>query len=456
MWRSAKTDLARWRSRIFVLTWITYASFYLCRKNFSVAMPLLNTHVRAGNLDFANIIFAYSLMYTVGQVFFGWLSDKYGARIVVTSGMCVAAAANIAMAFYSSTGVLFALMILNGVGQSAGWPGLVQMMANWFTRDKRGVVMSWWTTNYVLGGFLATVFAAYIATNAIHIAGTGLQHIFWVPAVILLSVAVVFSVGTRNTPEDAGLELQSSKLSREAQDDRVPTPTSHPEEPFFHVLTSPVVLVIACGCLFSKITRYAFLFWLPLYMTQELGYKVSEAGYTSGVFELSGFVGALMAGYISDKVFGSRRFPVSACMFWMLATMCLLQPILARHGYWLNLFGIAMIGIANYGPDTLLQGAASQDVGSRLGTGKVSGWISGVGSIGQLTSPYLVAVVAGRYGWNVLFHVFTVVAFVGGVIQASLWRYNTCGMRDQSGDLLLERASCQNSSSLENPKASRG
>lgn len=69
-------------------------------------MPLLDTHARVGKLDFANIIFAYSLIYTVGQAFFGWLSDKYGARVVVTSGMCVAAMANIAMAFYSSTGAL--------------------------------------------------------------------------------------------------------------------------------------------------------------------------------------------------------------------------------------------------------------------------------------------------------------------------------------------------------------
>jgi OPA family sugar phosphate sensor protein UhpC-like MFS transporter len=425
---SAKTDLTRWRTRIFSLTWIAYASFYLCRKNFSVAMPLLNTHARVGTLDFANIIFAYSLIYTIGQAFFGWLSDKYGARVVVTSGMCVAAMANIAMAFYSSTGSLFALMILNGMGQSAGWPGLVQMMANWYTREKRGVVMSWWTTNYVLGGFLATIFSAYVATNTIHLAGTGLQHVFWVPAIILLGAALLFFVGARNTPADAGIELEKSVVSSNELDGDVLVPTSHPEEPFFRVVTSPVVLVIACGCLFSKITRYAFLFWLPLFMTQELGYKVSQAGYSSGVFELAGFAGALIAGYVSDKVFGSRRFPVSACMFWLLAMMCLLQPILARHGYWLNLFGIAMIGIANYGPDTLLQGAASQDVGSRLGTGKVSGWISGVGSIGQLTSPYLVAVVAGRYGWNVLFHVFTVVAFAGGLLQASLWRYSARSM----------------------------
>jgi OPA family glycerol-3-phosphate transporter-like MFS transporter len=30
-----------WRCRVFALSWLAYAGFYLCRKNFSIAMPLL-------------------------------------------------------------------------------------------------------------------------------------------------------------------------------------------------------------------------------------------------------------------------------------------------------------------------------------------------------------------------------------------------------------------------------
>jgi sugar phosphate permease len=79
----------------------------------------------------------------------------------------------------------------------------------------------------------------------------------------------------------------------------------------------------------------------------------------------------------------------------------------------------------NYGPDTLLQGAASQDVGARWGVGKASGFVDGVSSVGQLFSSYLVGYIAQNYGWDRLFYVFVVMALVGGAIMATRWSKHT-------------------------------
>jgi sugar phosphate permease len=409
-----------WRVQIFAFSWIAYAGFYLCRKNFSVVMPMLDHHSSMGKLSFANIISIYSLMYALCQPLFGMLSDRFGPRIVVTMGMCIVVASNVAMSFYASSSAIFLLMLVNGIGQAAGWPALVEMMANWFAKERRGVVMSWWTTNYVLGSFLATMFAAYVATATLPLLGARWQHAFWIPALLLLGIAVLFYSFSRNSPEDVDLTAQDG-LEVSLVEEEAEGRTERARGAYLRIMRNPTVLIIAIGCLFAKITRYAFLFWLPLYMTEQLKYRPAEAGYTSGVFELAGFFGALIAGYMSDKLFQARRFPVTACMFWLLGLMCLLQPMLARHGYWWNVLGIALIGIANYGPDTLLQGAASQDAGSGVGTGVVSGFISGVGSIGQLISPYLVALITARSNWNTLFHVFVCTAVVGGISQALLW-----------------------------------
>ena len=56
-----------WRRRIFAVTWLTYAGFYLCRKNFAVAMPILAEKLGSTTLDFATVIFIYSLFYAIGQ-----------------------------------------------------------------------------------------------------------------------------------------------------------------------------------------------------------------------------------------------------------------------------------------------------------------------------------------------------------------------------------------------------
>jgi len=76
----------------------------------------------------------------------------------------------------------------------------------------------------------------------------------------------------------------------------------------------------------------------------------------------------------------------------------------------------------NFGPDTLLQGASSQDVGAKWGVGKTSGMISGIGSFGQLISPFLVAYVTQTYGWDSLFYWFVAISLFAGALLATQWR----------------------------------
>jgi OPA family glycerol-3-phosphate transporter-like MFS transporter len=413
----AEGSSSAWRIRIFAVTWLAYAGFYFCRKNFSVVMPMLVDSAHYSKVELANLIFLYSLMYAAGQPLLGSWSDRWGARLLVSAGMLTAVFSNFAMVGASSLLLLAPLVLINGLGQSAGWPGLVQLMANWFGPHRRGIVMGWWSTNYVLGSFLATIFATFAATRAIALPGSSWQRGFWVPALLLLVITIFYAALVRNRPSEAGLPEIHEVVQA------TPGEPPLPKGRFRNALANRVIWTIAIGVLFAKVTRYAFLFWLPLYMTEQLGYSPERAGYTAGLFELAGFAGALLAGYLSDKVFGSRRFPVTAIMFWLLAVICLIHPAIAAKGYIVNSLSICLIGVANFGPDTLLQGAASQDVGSGVGAGAMAGFISGFGSIGQLFSPYLVAMVAAQYGWNALFHLFVVVALVGGLLQATLWGY---------------------------------
>ena len=52
-----------WRYRIFGVTWLSYAGFYLCRKNFSVVMPMLTDEFGFTKVDLALILTGYSLIY---------------------------------------------------------------------------------------------------------------------------------------------------------------------------------------------------------------------------------------------------------------------------------------------------------------------------------------------------------------------------------------------------------
>jgi OPA family sugar phosphate sensor protein UhpC-like MFS transporter len=394
--------LTNWRARIFAVTWLSYAGFYLCRKNFSVIMPLLTRDLGYSNESLANVIFVYSAAYASGQFAMGLLSDRFGARRVVSIGMFTSAACTAAMGVWMSPAAFLLLQGINGFAQASGWSGLVKIMAAWFDRSNRGVVMAWWCSNYVVGAFLATIFATYAATGP-WIAALGWKRGVWAPALALTLLAIVFSALVRERP--AGPEPATSLSGLR------------------EVLANPVIHILSVAYFLLKMTRYSFLFWLPMYMVEQLKYGADEAGYTSSLYELAGLGGVLLAGYLSDRWMQSRRFPVGALMMAGLAAACLAHPALSAAGRWGNIAGLALIGAMTYGPDTLLGGAATQDA-SRPGTAATAaGYVNSIGSLGQLVSPFIVAKVVSAAGWNALFHLFVVFAAAGALLLATKWNY---------------------------------
>ncbi len=247
-----------WRYRIFAITWLAYAGFYLCRRNFSVVMPLLERGLGYSNFQLANVIFAYSLLYSAGQFCFGPLADRFGSRLTVSFGLLLSIGATVLMGFVPGLAALTVLCCVNGLGQSAGWPGLVKNMAPWFRQRERGVVMGWWTTNYVIGGSLAVIFATFAATTTFTGWGAGWQRGFWFPAVLLLAIALLFAAVTRNRPADAGLpEIggdpgeESGGAGLDAADPR----RSDGAWRFFKMLGDLEVWTFALGCAFSILVR---------------------------------------------------------------------------------------------------------------------------------------------------------------------------------------------------------
>jgi sugar phosphate permease len=395
----------RLRARVFAGAWLAYAGLYLCRKNFSVLLPYLQNEAGISKMRLADILFAYSLCYAAGQFVAGSLADRFRPRLVVASGMLLASLANLLMAASPIYSVLLALGMVNGLAQATGWPGLLKIMALWFRPEERGVVMGWWTTNYVFGGFLATVFAAWAVSG-------GWKNGFTLPASLLLAVAAVFLFLTPEAAAAPALKTAAPGPRNVLAGYRI-------------VMRNPVAWATAIAAFLVKVTRYSFLFWLPLYLTERLGYAPQQAGYLSSIYELAGIGGALLAGYASDKLTGARRFPVVCVMMLGLAAACLFQPALAGLGWAGALIGVALIGVMTYGPDTMLQGAASQDVGGRDDAASAAGMVNGIASMGQLVSPYLVAQVATRWGWDVLFGAFVVISLAGAAVAARYWNFRT-------------------------------
>lgn len=227
---------------------------------------------------------------------------------------------------------------------------------------------------------------------------------------VLCGASLWFALRTRNTPAEAGL----------------PPPSESTEGPadkgsFWEAARNAEVWILAGMYFFLKITRYSLLFWLPLYLVQRMQYSEAWAGYTSSLFELVGFSGALIAGYVSDRLLNGRRYPVGAIMLFALAAWLLIHPVIGRLGPAAMAFSISMLGILVYGPDLLMSGPASVDAVPSAHAALAAGIVNGVGSFGQLISAYVVAIIVSRFGWDQLFTFFLLCAAAAGSLLTLRW-----------------------------------
>ena len=412
---SRTAEIARWsywRFRIFIAAWIVYAAYYFCRKNFSVVMPMMARTSHYTNFDLANAVFVFSLAYAAGQFIAGALGDRFGGRLVGSAGGFVSAACTAAMAMTSSYQAILLLQIGNGLGQGCGWSSCLKVMGAWFARKERGTAMAWWGTCYVLGGFLATVFATFAATQVVLLPAMGWRPGFLFPAVVLAAGALWFALRTRNSPPDVS-------LSAIAENEPLTNQSANTDR--WQAARTPEVWILAGMYFFLKITRYSLLFWLPLYLVQRMQYSEAQAGYTSSLFELVGFSGTLIAGYVSDRLLNGRRYPVGATMLFLLAAALLMHPVIGRLGPFAMASSISLLGILIYGPDLLMAGPAAVDAVSPRHAARAAGIVNGVGSLGQLISAYVVAVIVNRFGWDQLFTFFVLCAAAAGALLTLRW-----------------------------------
>jgi len=109
--------------------------------------------------------------------------------------------------------------------------------------------------------------------------------------------------------------------------------------------------------------------------------KISTVPYKK-ILYLAGSVGAIFAGWMSDKVFQSRRAPIAAIMLFLLGMSAWLFPQIPVEMWMLSLLCLMAIGFMTYGPHILIVASAPMDYGTRKAASSATGFIDGVGYIG--------------------------------------------------------------------------
>ncbi|MFI5306494.1 MAG: MFS transporter [Polyangiales bacterium] len=388
---AASADTLRARRTTFALSWLAYASYYLGRKGLSVVKTSLSTALGASTGTLALIDTAFLAAYALGQVPSGVLADRVGARKLIGFGMLGSA---FACAWFGASYGTLALVLafgLNGLSQSTGWPGCTHAMAMHTTVQERGRVMGVWSTCYQLGGVAATALAAFL------LARFGWRTVFFGPAAWL---ALVGGAVLLWLPERIPSAAEPSTSTPHAVAER----TTDMREARRTLLHNKALYAYGASYFCIKLIRYTLLFWLPFYLHASAGFDQVQSGYLSTSLDIGGVAGSVGLGYLSDRL-GGARSATALCSLLLLALALLFYARLGHAGAVPHFANMALCGVLLFGPDSLLSGAAAQDLGGRHATATAVGIVNGLGSVGALLQGALILFVQQAFGWNALFYV---------------------------------------------------
>jgi sugar phosphate permease len=187
--------------------------------------------------------------------------------------------------------------------------------------------------------------------------------------------------------EEGSSEAHLSSLRRQAQR---------------RVLRSRTLWCYGTSYFFIKFIRYTLLFWLPFYLSKQLGYAEDHAAYVSTAFEAGGIAGVIVVGICSDRL---RAYPRSALAAVVLVGLSIALFAYSRMSGWgviANVACLALVGAALFGPDSLICGAAAQDAGGPHAAAMATGFVNGLGSLGAILEGVLVPIIATELGWGSL------------------------------------------------------
>ena len=415
---SVNLKIKHWQTKMFWLMWITYASFYLGRVNLSVAIPGIMQEFDLSKTNIGAVASALFALYAIGQFINGQLGDKLNSRRIITIGLLSSAVLNI---FFGLTGGIIGLMIviwgLNGYFQSMGWGPTVKAMANWFPRNVRGKIAGRLGTCYIIGGALSWLLAGTI------IKYFNWRFTFWFPSLIMMAIAVHWYIRARNAPEEIGLpSLEDQEKGIENSEIRKDEHIGF-RKTLKITLANPYIWFAAFGLFGLNIVRYGFMTWAPTYMFEEQGATISMATYKAVAFPLAGVLGAIFAGWVSDRVFKNRRAPVAFIMLILLALFCYLFRIIPGENWIISLIILMLIGFFTFGPHILIVAALPVDLGSRKAASSVTGFIDAIGYAGASLTAVGAGFLIEKFSWDAAFYFWIFGAIMAAFMMIFVWKY---------------------------------
>ena len=339
--------------------------------SFSVFLIPLTEHFGWTRANTAGVFSFNYLLFGVGSIFSGKLTERFGPRAVVgvggalmATGLILSAAIQNLWQFYLAYGVII------GLGASTTWGPLAATVSRWFI-DRRGLAMGIMSLGISLGIIVCPPLSRSLITQL------GWRMSFVLLGLLTGLLIIGASLLLKRDPKEKGLSpyLENPRRSREGKVS-VPPLAAGQDWSFSEALKAGTFWRIFAANLFWLIGFYMVSVHLSAYGT-DLGLSPMAAAFAISLIGGGSIFGKVSMGYLSDRIGPQKVLVIN--MF--LQGLSIFGLVASGSAAWIYLmaalFGFAYGGIAPQLPVVTAQFFGLSSLGSIYGAFIFSGSVGG-------------------------------------------------------------------------------
>ncbi len=410
---------------------------YIDRQSLSLLAPFMKQQYHWTNTDYASLVIAFRITYSIGQTLCGRLMDRLGTRRGLALTVACYSIVSVFTPLANGLRSFAAFRCLLGAGESANWPGATKAVSEWFPKRERALATAFFDSGSSIGGAIApfVVLAIYFRWGwRPAVALPGLLGFLW-----LIAWRALYHL-PENHPRISPAERQMILADRRASQQ-----TSSPRLRWRDLLRLPQTWGTIVARTFTDPVWFFITDWFPIYLVAkgiELRTSLIAVWVPFIAADLGSFFGGWLSGYFIRRGWPLGRARKAVVVFGGIGTTLLIPTILTTRLPAITLlFALATFcygsftTIANVLPIDLFPTGSVASVSGISGTGAGIGTIIGFELVGHFSD---VRAAAATHSFDPIMIVAGLVPFAGMILVLLLVR-NTRATRQGLVHPLTER-----------------
>ncbi len=283
--------IGRYRWVICALLFFATTVNYVDRQVLGILSKDLKESIGWTDVDYGNIVAAFSAAYAFGLLLAGRLMDRIGTRAGYALALIWWSLAAMGHALARTPFGFGVARAALGIGEAGNFPAAIKTVAEWFPKKERAFATGLFNAGSNVGAIVAPLTVPWIAVN------WGWRAAFILTGAIGF-VWLIFWLPLYRRPEE------HPKVSRAELDHIQSDPPDPPaaKVPWMRLVPHRQTSAFAIGKYLTDPVWWFYLYWIPTFFREQHGLNLLQIGWPLVIIYVIADVGSIGGGWLSSTL----------------------------------------------------------------------------------------------------------------------------------------------------------